>query len=186
MKKLIMIVFTALAIISLTGCSKKQNNKNSVVCTTTKTLNYNYIDLLKLNVGKPEGTIYDIEDKEEREKQSEKNQKIIVGKSIEETIYGFNKEGTKIEKVSTTKTMEFTHEDVTDDLLNEYKTLLMGEYEGINHLIYDDYKVTIDGKKFIEQFTYNDENSEEEITKQELIKRYNKNSKDSTTICKEV
>ena len=101
----------------LSGCGDKKTsgsieevkkNKNTVTCTTTYKLNYNDVDSLK-NV-----------DATSIEEYLEKKE-IETGTYTKEQIFEFNKEGNKIEKVYQIVTKNYTHEDVTEDLLKTYK-----------------------------------------------------------------
>lgn len=192
MKKVLFTICLCTCLL-LTGCGEKDNgskvesaktSKNSVVCTTTSKLNYRDIEILKRRIGKLDES-ENTQDFLEKYEENQKKLAIDAGGKVTEDILEFNSDGTKIEKIYSISTSEFTHEEVTDDLLKEYKDYLDEYYTNYNK--YTDHKITLDGKKLIEELTYNmneiDENLN--ITKQEVINLYSKSGANYTTICKE-
>ena len=167
----------------LSGCGDKKTsgsieevkkNKNTVTCTTTYKLNYNDVDSLK-NV-----------DATSIEEYLEKKE-IETGTYTKEQIFEFNKEGNKIEKVYQIVTKNYTHEDVTEDLLKTYKEYLKNRYKDDEN--YLNYKITTAGKKIVLELTINMDKVENKdrlnMTKEQTVYMFSMSSKDGKkTECK--
>ncbi len=178
MKKNVLVISLA-AILCLTGCGKKvtgienaRTNKNNVICSRSKELDYRDVEALREQEKGTyvEGSMNVVnEDSELKEKMNTK-----VGTYKQEYVYEFNDKGTKVEKIYLIITSTFTHEDVTDNLLEANKTYLENYYKNSND--YSDYKITIDGKSVIRELTINMDKVKSQddfkISKQELINKY--------------
>ena len=189
MKKNVLII-SLIILLCLTGCGKKitgienaRTNKNNVICSRSKELNYEDLEALrKQKEGTYKEESMDVVDSELNEKMNTK-----VGTYKQEYVYEFNDKGTKLEKIYLIITSTFTHEDVTTDLLEANKTYLENYYK--NSSEYSDYKITIDNKSVIRELTINmDKVTDKDslkVSKEELINRYSTNSTEEySIICK--
>ena len=189
MKKNVLII-SLIILLCLTGCGKKitgienaRTNKNNVICSRSKELNYEDLEALrKQKEGTYKEESMDVVDSELNEKMNTK-----VGTYKQEYVYEFNDKGTKLEKIYLIITSTFTHEDVTTDLLEANKTYLENYYK--NSSEYSDYKITIDNKSIIRELTINmDKVTDKDslkVSKEELINRYSTNSTEEySIICK--
>lgn len=191
-KKLVII---SLFMIILTGCENKgtaieiaQKSKNSVICTTIKELDYRDIEALRKQ---KEGTYKEgledanIDNYDEIRKKAENK----TGTYTQEYIYEFNDKGTEVKKIYLIINNTFTHEDVTDDLLEANKKYLENYYKNSDDYI--EYNLKIEGKSVIRELTINMDKVPSKdflkITKKELIERssYSSDDRSVVTTCKE-
>ena len=189
MKKNVLII-SLIILLCLTGCGKKitgienaRTNKNNVICSRSKELNYEDLEALRKQ---KEGT-YKEESMDEVDSELNEKRNTKVGTYKQEYVYEFNDKGTKLEKIYLIITSTFTHEDVTTDLLEANKTYLENYYK--NSSEYSDYKITIDNKSIIRELTINmDKVTDKDslkVSKEELINRYSTNSTEEySIICK--
>lgn len=189
MKKNVLII-SLIILLCLTGCGKKitgienaRTNKNNVICSRSKELNYEDLEALRKQ---KEGT-YKEESMDEVDSELNEKMNTKVGTYKQEYVYEFNDKGTKLEKIYLIITSTFTHEDVTTDLLEANKTYLENYYK--NSSEYSDYKITIDNKSIIRELTINmDKVTDKDslkVSKEELINRYSTNSTEEySVICK--
>jgi len=191
MKKNVLII-SLIILLCLTGCGKKitgienaRTNKNNVICSRSKELDYRDVEALREQEKGTyvEGSMNVVnEDSELKEKRN-----INVGTYKQEYVYEFNDKGTKVEKIYLIITSTFTHEDVTTDLLEANKTYLENYYK--NSSEYSDYKIIIDNKSIIRELTINmDKVTDKDslkVSKEELINKYSsKSTEEYSVICK--
>ena len=181
----------------LSGCGDKKTSasieeakksSNSVICTSTKDLNYYDIEALQEQKAGTYKEGYKVRNKyinEEEERKAleeeERKKSIKTGTITRENIYEFNDSGTEIKNIYFIINNTFTHEEVTDDLIKANKDYLDNYYKN-NGKDYEYINVTIKGKSVIREMKYNLSNLSEsdreslKITKEKLISNRSRNN----------
>ena len=167
------LVISLIMLLCLTGCGKEKPNieraktsKNSVICSRTNDLKYSALYDLK---AQKEGTYKEGNIISTNVVEKDEN----LGTLKEEYIYEFNDEGTKVKNIYFIVTTTFTHEDVTDDLIEANKKYLEEAYKKTNQVT--NFKIIVEDRTVIRELTVNmneiGDKSILNITKEELESR---------------